>query len=189
MRLLKGANRGRVWCLGDASWAGVLGQRPWKPRDSASSARPPPLPLPRPREDIADAKERAAAEEAANKESQRKAMGRVTKESAQVRPCHPRCCSGADQGLPGHRRAHGTPHLSLPLARSTHAAPGHAPLPPQPLGVALQQFTLARRPSSLQLPLVAPSPTHSTLHPPPTLAPHPTPIRRLLRPSSRWPTP
>jgi hypothetical protein len=39
----------------------------------------------RPREDIADAKERSAAEEAANKESQKKAMGRVTKESAEVR--------------------------------------------------------------------------------------------------------
>lgn len=38
----------------------------------------------RPREDIADAKERAAAEEAANKESQRAAMARVTPASAQA---------------------------------------------------------------------------------------------------------
>jgi hypothetical protein len=39
----------------------------------------------RPREDLADPKERQAAEEAANKESQRKAMARVTKQSAEVR--------------------------------------------------------------------------------------------------------
>ncbi|KAL4859108.1 hypothetical protein ACK3TF_000883 [Chlorella vulgaris] len=38
----------------------------------------------KPREDIADAKERSAAEESANKESQKKAMGRVTKESAEA---------------------------------------------------------------------------------------------------------
>ncbi|EFN53322.1 hypothetical protein CHLNCDRAFT_58607 [Chlorella variabilis] len=38
----------------------------------------------KPREDIADAKERAAAEEAANKESQRAAMARVTPASAQA---------------------------------------------------------------------------------------------------------
>ncbi|KAL4458936.1 hypothetical protein ABPG75_013801 [Micractinium tetrahymenae] len=38
----------------------------------------------KPRDDLADPKERAAAEEAANKESQKKAMGRVTKEGAQA---------------------------------------------------------------------------------------------------------
>ncbi len=37
-----------------------------------------------PREDIADAKERAAAEEAANKDAQKAAMARVTAESAKV---------------------------------------------------------------------------------------------------------
>lgn len=37
-----------------------------------------------PRDDIADAKERAAAEEAANKEAQKAAMARVTAESAKV---------------------------------------------------------------------------------------------------------
>lgn len=40
----------------------------------------------RPREEIKDAKERQAAEEAANKEAQKAAMARVTKDSAQVLP-------------------------------------------------------------------------------------------------------
>lgn len=38
----------------------------------------------KPRDDLTDPKERAAAEEAANKESQKKAMGRVTKEGVQA---------------------------------------------------------------------------------------------------------
>ena len=46
-----------------------------------------------PRDDIADAKERAAAEEAANKEAQKAAMARVTAESAKVRGCARLACA------------------------------------------------------------------------------------------------
>lgn len=51
---------------------------PYPPHTTASDTAP------RPRDDLTDPKERQAAEEAANKEAQKTAMARVTKESAQV---------------------------------------------------------------------------------------------------------